>query len=142
MSVGLSRSWQCVEDPARASYRKGIVFRARWVIEVVSVPDGNPQGGLGGWYSTLRVWDVDSGASRALEGHTGPVSSIVVLLDGRVVSSSFWDNTLRVWDVERGTQIAVFVGDAEMTVCAAAGPALIAVGSANGAVHILELHEE
>jgi len=42
MSAGLIRSRQCVEGRARAPYRRGIIFRARSVVEVVSARDVQP----------------------------------------------------------------------------------------------------
>jgi hypothetical protein len=47
MSVGLSRAWQCVAGRVRASYRRGIVFRAWWVVEVGSAPGAEARGTKG-----------------------------------------------------------------------------------------------
>jgi hypothetical protein len=50
----------------------------------------------------LRVWNAATGeCERTLEGHTGKVTSLAVLGDGRVVSGSD-ENTLRVWNADTG----------------------------------------
>jgi APAF-1 helical domain/WD domain, G-beta repeat len=67
------------------------------VTALAVLPDGRVVSGSQD--QTLRVWDVDSGASRVLEGHTDQVTALAVLPDGRVVSGSC-DHTLRVWDVD------------------------------------------
>ena len=48
---------------------------------------------------TLRLWDLASGASRALEGHSAGVSGAVVLADGARALSWSEDGTLRLWDL-------------------------------------------
>ena len=50
---------------------------------------------------TLRLWDLESGESRVLEGHTDGVTALAVLPDGRALSGS-GDGTLRLWDLESG----------------------------------------
>jgi len=49
------------------------------------------------------------GMSRILPGHTGVVTAVAVLPDGRLVSGSS-DNTLRVWDVQSGRTLAILQG--------------------------------
>lgn len=88
---------------------------------------------------TLRLWDLESGESRALAGHTDRVTALVVLPDGRVLSGSD-DWSVIVWDVARGVTLAAFIGDAAMT-CVAATPTHIIAGSVNGAVHMLRLRQ-
>jgi WD40 repeat protein len=54
--------------------------------------------------TTLRLWNLDTWKSRALEGHTAAVTAVAVLPDGdcRHALSASADNTLRVWDLESG----------------------------------------
>jgi WD40 repeat protein len=51
---------------------------------------------------TLRLWELENGTSRALEGHDGSVSGAVVLADGARALSWSYDCTLRLWDLETG----------------------------------------
>jgi WD40 repeat protein len=50
----------------------------------------------------LRVWDLETGDSRELVGHTDGVKAIVVTPDGRRAVSGSDDKTMRVWDLETG----------------------------------------
>lgn len=52
----------------------------------------------GSEFGAVRVWDLETGSCmQHLTGHTGPVNSLVVLPDSRIVSGSE-DNSLRVWN--------------------------------------------
>ena len=56
---------------------------------------------------TLRLWDLASGASRVLEGHSDRVSGAVVLADGARALSWSGDHTLRLWDLASGASRAL-----------------------------------
>lgn len=47
--------------------------------------------------NTLRIWDIATGASRALSGHEGGVYSFVVSPDGRRIVSTGADRTFRIF---------------------------------------------
>src|SRR5262249_36743385 len=67
---------------------------------------GAARGGLG------RVWDVDTGKQRGtLEGHKGPVWSLALSPDGKVLAAGAVD-TVRLWDVETLKCFAVLEGHA------------------------------
>jgi WD40 repeat protein len=57
------------------------------------LPDGR-RALSGSWDKTLQLWDLETGESRALAGHTGRVSAVTVL-DGRHALSGSSDTTLR-----------------------------------------------
>jgi WD40 repeat protein len=84
------------------------------------VPDGRLASGSSD--STIRLWDLSGktltarlwklmrgGQTAPLGGHSGPVTALCVLPDGRLASGS-WDHTIRLWDVKRGTEITCLVG--------------------------------
>ena len=66
-----------------------------WALAVL--PDGRALSGSGD--GTLRLWDLESGDSRVLEGHAAGGWALAVLPDGRALSGS-GDGTLRLWDLE------------------------------------------
>ena len=55
----------------------------------------------------VRMWDVETGAQvgDALNGHTGPIASVVMNADRRRVVSACSGKMVRVWDMERGITI-------------------------------------
>ncbi|MBE2185153.1 MAG: hypothetical protein IAE99_00075, partial [Rhodothermales bacterium] len=61
------------------------------------------------WDKTVRVWDVDTGESMVLEGHTAEVNSVSWSPTGRLTSASS-DNTVRVWDVDTGESMVLLEG--------------------------------
>jgi hypothetical protein len=50
----------------------------------------------------LRIWNLQTGVSRVLKGHTDSVNAVAVTPDGRRAISGSWDNTLRIWDLKTG----------------------------------------
>lgn len=54
----------------------------------------------GGYDNVIRLWTVTAGAvPETLAGHTGPVTSVALGPDERLVASVSDDGTLRVWEV-------------------------------------------
>ena len=63
---------------------------------------------------TLRLWDIDSGATlRRLEGHGGAVTCVALLADGRHALAGCEDRSLRLWDIQSGAQVRRFDGHEE-----------------------------
>ena len=52
---------------------------------------------------TVRVWDLDTGTSRTLTGHTDRVNAVAYSPDGRHLATGSDDKTVRVWDLDTGT---------------------------------------
>ncbi|MFC4066748.1 WD40 repeat domain-containing protein, partial [Actinoplanes subglobosus] len=51
---------------------------------------------------TVGVWDLTTGASRSLTGHTRWVSAVAYSPDGTHVATASGDDTVRVWDLTTG----------------------------------------
>jgi WD40 repeat protein len=57
---------------------------------------------------TLRIWDVQSGATiHHLTGHTAPVTAVAINGDDRTIASSCFDLTVRLWDLTTGACLHV-----------------------------------
>jgi len=48
---------------------------------------------------TIRIWDLETGQSSVLYGHSDMISCLEVLPDGRLASGSS-DGTILIWDVD------------------------------------------
>lgn len=65
---------------------------------------------------TVLVWKVDQEQDsnygqpqRALKGHSGFVSDVVISSDGQFALSGSWDKTLRLWDLNTGVTARQFI---------------------------------
>ena len=91
--------------------------------------------------STLRVWDMETGAELlVLRGHLGEVNAISVSPDSAQVVSGSGDCSLKLWSLCDGRLIAEFPTDGIVTSCAftSDGRGLIA-GDSSGNVHFLAI---
>ena len=51
---------------------------------------------------SLRLWDLESGKElRQFKGHDGPILSLAISADGRVLVSGSADRSLRVWQLTK-----------------------------------------
>ena len=94
-----------------------------------SWPFGRPDSTIDPSHNTIRLWDVASGAETArLEGHTGRVTALALLPDGRLASGSE-DSTIRLWDVASGAEITRLEVDAAVWCLLALPDGRLASGS-------------
>ncbi|MBN2359541.1 MAG: protein kinase [Deltaproteobacteria bacterium] len=56
----------------------------------------------GSWDGEVRIWDLDSGASRALGSHGGAVYRLLYSADGSRLFSASADRTVRIWGIPSG----------------------------------------
>ncbi len=56
---------------------------------------------------TIRIWDVESGATigEPLMGHNREVYSVAYSPDGQNIISGSDDSTIRIWDAETGAPV-------------------------------------
>jgi mono/diheme cytochrome c family protein len=62
----------------------------------------------GGQDGMVRLWSegaAKTGEVRCLAGHTGPVTSVAISVDGRRILSGSHDRTVRHWDVANGKEL-------------------------------------
>ena len=87
---------------------------------------------------TVRVWDLDAGTSRVLEGHQSYVTAVAALGDGRVVSGSR-DRTVRVWDLDAGTSRVLQGHQKWMNAVAVLSDGRVVSGSSDKTVRVWDL---
>jgi WD40 repeat protein len=63
----------------------------------LAVGQGRSRAASAGHDGAARVWDLVTGESRELLGHRGPVSTVVLSLDGSTVLTAGDDGTVRRW---------------------------------------------
>ena len=88
----------------------------------------------------MRLWELESGEGRPLQGHGGPVRGALLLPDGRRALSWSGDATLRLWDLAEQREFKRFIGDASITtVVPSAQGQLFLAGDARGCVMVFDL---
>jgi WD40 repeat protein len=79
--------------------------------------------------NSIRVWDVDSHAEKAvLKNHSETVSSVAFSPDGKYLASGSYDGTIKLWDVATLREIATLGKDSN------SGPAYSVAFSPDGRV--------
>ena len=95
--------------------------------------------------STVRIWDVQTGAKIAvLQGHKDAVESVAVTPDGRHIVSGSEDKTARIWDAETLELAGVLYGhlDSVMSIAVTPDSSRIVTGSLDNTARIWDLEEK
>ncbi len=90
---------------------------------------------------TVRIWDVDTGATnKVLEGHTAVVHAVAWSADDKYLVSGSMDKTARIWSAASGAAVAVLREHAAelMTVAWSPDGRSIATGCNDKAVRLYE----
>lgn len=88
--------------------------------------------------TTIRIWNSDGTAHKLLEGHTGAITGLLLLRDGRLASTN-WDGTIRMWDTVAGICEEVVGGCGTILTLIQLTDGRLAGGSRTGTVKIWEL---
>ncbi|RVD85468.1 uncharacterized protein DFL_003789 [Arthrobotrys flagrans] len=79
------------------------------VVSLASSPDGNTIAS-GGYDTTVKLWDVSTGRSTTLEGHSDCVDTLLFSPDSRRLMSGSEDLTTKLWNVGTGSCTTVESG--------------------------------
>jgi cytochrome c len=88
------------------------------------------------WDHTARVWPLDGGAARVLEGHQQNVNGVAFTPDGRALVTVGYDATLRIWPLADGAPVIATVPTPLNAVAVAPDGEIVAAG-ADGKVYLL-----
>jgi len=91
--------WELTPDDEKVGYaRRALSGHSQPIQDVVLSSDG--QFGLtGSWDKTLRLWDLNTGASvRTFQGHTKDVFSCAFSGDNRQIVSGSRDKSIKLWN--------------------------------------------
>ena len=75
--------------------------RANAFLSLDVTPDGR-RAVSGGEDKTVRVWNLETGESRVLRGHTNGIEAVSMTPDGQMAVSGSWDFAVRVWNLKTG----------------------------------------
>jgi WD40 repeat protein/transcriptional regulator with XRE-family HTH domain len=94
----------------------------------------------GGWDSTVKLWDVESGMLLWTGWHAGSINMVAFAPDGRLLASGGDDTLVQVWDSRSGTLVQRLAGQGGSVYSLTWSPdgRLLACGFADGSIWLWE----
>lgn len=118
---GLVRIWDLLDPGGAARTLQGHSDRA---LRVVFLRDGRlaSSGGVPFSAGDVRIWDLATGRSLVLRGHTDLVYGLASSPDGRRLATGSWDRTIKLWDTSTGEEVFSLVGHTSGVISVAFSP--------------------
>lgn len=106
------------------------------VAALAAAPDGQSIASAA-WDRSVRVWAIESGAARVLQGHTeNAVNAVGWLPDGSAVVSAGYDGTVRLWPLAGTPRVLAEVGF-PLNALAVLPDGTVAAAGAAGTVYLI-----
>ncbi len=87
---------------------------------------------------TVKVWSQDGVLLRTLAGHESPVWGIAISHDNATIASANLDQSIRLWRLQNPLSKTIAIADRVSAVSFSPDGEMLAIGSHNGAVQLLE----
>jgi cytochrome c len=94
------------------------------------------------WDRTIRLWPLEGGAPRVLEGHSQNVNGVAFTGDGKYLVSVGYDATVRIWPLAGAGSPVIVTLPASLNAVALAPDGEIAAAAADGRVFFVSANGE
>jgi WD40 repeat protein len=120
---GMVRIW---ETRGPASEVRELPGHSGTVRRVSFLPDGRLASAGGSWlgseFGEVKIWDLATGRSLDLYGHTNLVFDLAPSPDGRRLATGSLDRTVKLWDTTTGEEVFTLGGHTAGVTCVAFSP--------------------